>query len=397
MNTERLDGSARAARSRERRILIGSAAAYTIPMVVIWLQPFLLAEILAVKATTEASAGLLVTAEMTALSLSSLMCVKFGRGIPYIRIAILGMVLAAIGNALSFFASSYWWLFATRIIAGAGEGTPLMVGNAAVAGIADPDRAYAKITAFSIVVSAALIYAAPALSPVSGGRATAASLLACCILLSPAVILMPRSYRFDPVEDTARRDSGRISPTVILTLVAFSCFTIVNASTWSFFSLIGQRTGLTAGAVNHAIAVSIVFSIAGSLAANWVGSRWGRFVPVGTGLVAVTIALWCLSVTHNVSLYRGSMDLNMFASYFAIPFFFGYAAGADSTGRGSAWMGAVIPLSFTLGPLLGGIIFGQFGYRIMGPITLLSDAIAFVLILYVERTSVPAARAVIAP
>ena len=397
MNMESLDAPAGVANARERRILIGSAAAYTIPMAVIWLQPVLLAEVLAVKGTTEASAGLLVTAEMTALSVSSLMCVRFGKGIPYIRIALLGMVLAAIGNALSFFASSYWMLFATRIIAGAGEGTPLMVGNAAVAGVADPDRAYAKITAFSIVVSAVLIYVAPALGPVSGGRATAASLLACLILLFPPVILMPRSYRFDPVMAAARTAAGRISPTIILTLVAFSCFTLVNASTWSFFFLIGQRTGLTADAVNHAISVSIVFSIAGSLAANWVGRRWRRFLPVGIGLVGVTIALWCLSVTRSVSLYRGSMDLNMFASYFAIPFFFGYAAAADPTGRGSAWMGAVIPLSFTLGPLLGGIVFGQFGYKIMGPITLASDAIAFVLILYVERTSVQAARPAVIP
>lgn len=91
-------------RSLDLRVLIASAAAYTIAIATTWLQPVLVAELLAVRGTTEASAGLVLAVEMVAVSLSSAAYAKFGKGASFLTIAFIGTLLAAVGNVLSIVA-----------------------------------------------------------------------------------------------------------------------------------------------------------------------------------------------------------------------------------------------------------------------------------------------------
>ena len=370
--------------SLDRRVLIASAAAYTIAIATNWLQPVLVTEILAVKGATEASAGLVVAVEMVAVALSSAACTKFGKGLSFLAIALAGTMVAAIGNVLSLVAPNHLSLLAARVLCGIGEGAPYMVCNAALARVADPDRAYAKINVSTIMLGTALIYVAPLVGHVTGGRMAYPTLLVCFAVLLPILFVMPRTERYTPAETPMGQE--RVNSLWIL-MMSFGAvaFGMTYGAMWSFCLVLGERTGLSSDAVTHAIAVAIMVALGGSLLASAMGSRFGRLAPLGVGLIVLTSAMVCVSNTHHPRVYSIAMGIDMIAVYFLQPYFFGYAAAADPSGRAPATLGAAFFFSIAIGPYLGGILFERFGYSVIGWVAIVANSFAFAIFFFVDK------------
>ena len=366
-------------RQQDRRVLIASATAYAVACAASWMQPLLLVEILRFKGGTAASAGLVLTVEMLALSLSSIFYARVATGVSFTAIAIGGTTLAIIGNVLSLVAKDHVSLLATRILCGLGEGATLMVASAALARFDDPDRAYGKINAFSILTGSLLIYAAPFLGRWTIGPTTFPALLLFMLLLLPVLLIMPRGEHLRPaLEDTPV--TSRFNPRLLIIGLAVLIASVTNAAVWSFCFAFGSRAGLGAATLNTVMAIAILFALAGSVLAGAIGSRHGRTLPFAMGLTIVSFASFTLSHTTHPLSFEVAMAAYLTAMYFIIPYFFGYAAAEDPSGRGAAMIGAIFLLSFAIGPYLGGIISQQFGYRPMGWLVLIADSIAFLML-----------------
>lgn len=368
-------------RQQDGRVLVASAAAYAVACAASWMQPLLLVEILRFKGGTEASAGLVLTVEMLALSLSSIFYARVATGVSFATVAIGGTTVAIIGNVLSLVVPDHVSLLATRILCGLGEGATLMVASAALARFDDPDRAYGKINAANILTGSLLIYAAPFLGGWTGGPTTFPTLLLFMLLLLPVLLIMPRGERLRP--PPAGEDglaAGSFSPRLLIIGLAVLIASVSNAAVWSFCYVFGSHAGLGVAALNTIMAVAILFALAGSLLASVIGSRHGRTLPFAAGLIIVSFASFTLSHTTHPLAFEVAMAAYLTAMYFLIPYFFGYAAAEDASGRGAAMIGAIFLMSFAIGPYLGGIISQQFGYRPMGWLVLIADSIAFLLL-----------------
>jgi MFS family permease len=204
---------------------------------------------------------------------------------------------------------------------------------------------------------------------------------------------MPRAERLEQTVPSRERNNWHgPSPTIILILLALLAVTLANAIMWPFYFVFGIQAGLAADAVNHAIAVSILFALGGSALASLVGCRYGRLAPAALGLIVVGGSLFLLCHTTDPFLYRLSVDLDMLGSYFLFPYLFGYAATEDPSGRGAATIGAGIPVSFTIGPVLGGMLVQNFGNGVMGWAAALGNILAFALLALVDRALAGKAR-----
>jgi predicted MFS family arabinose efflux permease len=378
-------------KSLDLRVLIASAAAYTIGIATNWMQPVLVVEILSVKGTTETSAGLIVAVEMIAVALSCAACAKIGRGVSFLTIALIGTIVAALGNVLSLVAPSHPALLAARVLCGIGEGAPYMVCNAALARIADPDRGYAQINVSTIVCGIVLIYIAPIVGHFAGGHMAYPTLLICSVVLLPALLLMPRTERYMPIESVTGKDHTKTLSIVVMSFGAF-IFTMTYGALWSFCLVLGERTGLDAAEVTHALTVAVIFALAGSFLASVIGIRFGRVGPLGISLAIITIATVCISNTTHPTIFLVSLSVDMLTVYFLQPYFFGYAAAVDPSGRGPATLGAALFISVAVGPFLGGLLFERFGYSVIGWVAIVANSVSFAIFYVVDRNLARATR-----
>ena len=367
-------------------MLIAAVAANAIALSTNWLQPVLLVEILTLKGMSGASAGLVLSVEMLALSVSSALCAKLPRGTPFLPIALAGALTAGLGDLLSILAPDYRLLLASRILCGVGEGATMMVYSASLARFADPERAYGVVNVVSVLCGAILVYAAPAIGHFTGGRVTFPTLLAWIVLMIPALLLMPRSERLADSNSGATPAGGPVlSRSIVVIAVACFLFSVTGAAMWSFYFVIGGRTGLEADAINRAIAVATMLSLIGSLAASVMGSRFGRRVPISLGLVLVAGAIFWITHTQSATVYRLAMAVDLIGIYFLLPLFFGFAAAEDRGGRGAAMIGSAFFAGLAFGPWFGGVIFERFGYESMGWIAVVVNCVTAVLAICVDR------------
>jgi len=367
------------------RILIASSAACTVGFATILVQPVLLAEILTSREMSEASAGFILTIEMLAVAVASALCTRVFVGKRFFAIALIGTTLAALGNGLSFVTTGYGALLATRLLCGLGEGAALMVSGAAPARLPEPERAYAKINTVTIVIGTLLVYITPAVGRFIAGPVIFVVLLLCSAVLTPAILLMPRTERFATLEAWDQGVAPRtLSTTMVLVWISFFAFVTINSAIFSFCAVIGERAGLSADGVSTAIAVATLASLVGCALAGLVGLRLGRVVPMVVGVIVVAVALVALSNAHNAATFWLATSVQMIGDYFLMPYFQGYAAEEDPTGRGVAAINASIPLSYAVGPFLGGVVAQEFGFGTLGWIAILVNLLVIGMVLSIQ-------------
>jgi predicted MFS family arabinose efflux permease len=370
------------------RVLVAAAAAYAVAQSTSWLQPVLLNEILNLKGTTNASAGFVLSVEMAALALSAAACSRLKPGISFFSVALTGAILSALANVGSLATSDYASLAGARFLCGLGEGATLMSATTALARFANPDRAYGAINVVNILLGTALVYAAPIVGHLARGHMTFPTLIVYVAVLSPALLLMPRSERLQSYSTSLNSHAVRSLPRSLVVIgVACLLCGITSAAMWAFYFVIGERTGLNANSINDAIALAAFLSLAGSAAAGILGNRFGRVLPIACGLIALAVAIFSVTHTRSPLVFRLAMGLHLAGIYFLLPYLYGFAAAEDRAGRGTGVISAAFFTTLAIGPYFGGFLFELAGYESMGWLALIANAAAVFLVMYANKIS----------
>jgi MFS family permease len=372
-------------KSRRVGLFIAASAASIVAWSPTWLQPVMLAEFVSHGTMTHAAAGLIITFEMVSISVSAILYARI-RQASVRSIGIGGLCIAAVGDSCALTAYGFGALLVTRMIAGIGEGALLMAANATLARFEQPDRAYARTYVVTNIMASVVFYVIPTMGAVFARPATFPALLSLLALTLPGVLALPRdralakSTRKIPALAPLRGDRRPVA------LIAISLFAylLVIAAAWPTYVIIGVQTGLSAGEATHALAVAELCAFAGSLLASLVGTRFGRFLPLALGICLVESTLFTLTHTNDAWFFRLGIGAVMCGSYFVVPYFYGYAAAQDKSGRGAAVVGALAPLSFAVGPYLSGIILEHGTVGIVGWFALLAGLITVALVWKVD-------------
>jgi len=378
------------------RLLLGAAAATCIANISWWMQPQIVNDVITGLKASESAAGFVVTTEFVVLALTSFVIARLAHGISYLAICLAGLVFALGGALATLAVSGYGALIITRALTGAGEGAFLMVSTAAVAHVANPDRAYGQLNIVNIILGAAMSLGLPFLLERFGAHALAFRLLA--TLMAVLVVLalaMPRAERYNPPATSGGH--GAISGRVIALACAIFLVGVASAAMWSFYVVLGLRTGLAAPAVDTAIGYSVVSALPAGILATLIGARFGRLNPMAVAMLIMSGAIFVLTYSKDPTAFRVGTCINMAGIYFLIPYFFGCAAAEDASGRAAAIAGGAFLLTGGAGPYLGGSLMEYLGVSSIAWFMLIADAAAAAIFFWLERSHRHALAAAPAP
>lgn len=369
--------------SSQWRLLLAAAAATCIANISWWLQPQIVNDVMSGFKSSEAAAGLVVTAEFAAMALTSFVIARLAHGISYRRICLAGLVFAFGGALATLTVSGYGALIVTRALTGVGEGAFLMVSTAAVAHLANPDRAYGQINIVNIVLGASMSLGLPFLLARFGAEALSFRLLAALmVVLVILALAIPPAERYNPPTASAGRGvSGRV--------IALACgvflVVVASAAIWSFYVVLGLLTGLAAGDVDAVIGYAVLSALPAGILATFFGARFGRSIPMALAMLASVGAVFVLTYSKDPTAFRICACINVAGIYFLIPYFFGCAAAEDASGRAAAIAGGAFLLTGAAGPYLGGLLMEYLGVQSIAWFMLVSDAVAAAIFFWLER------------
>lgn len=375
-------------------VLAACSACYCVANATWWMQPVLIDQLVAVRGLTASAAGLIVTAEMVAMSATSFVLAKVLKGGRFLTLGAAGTLFAIAASFISLRVSANFPpLLITRVLVGLGEGFPFMVANTALVCFADRDRAFARMSLVNVLFGVALVGLAPMVSGHDGARnALTALLLSLCVLL-PVVFLMPSSYT--PAEENPAQENSlahvplKSQVGLRVALLSFATFIVALGSgiMWCFYGLIGSHTGLSSPAVNSTITASILSAIAGTLAAALLGKSFGRLIPVSIAVVLTTCAVIALSRHPGPWAFRIGACMNAATIYFMTPYLFAAGSVQDASGRGATFVGGAFLLSGAVSPYFGGVLLDSVGMEVVGILVVFTSILAWAAFAYVERRS----------
>jgi len=345
-----------------------------------YLMPLLLESVAQTYRISEAAAGPVMGAQLAAFAIAAVGLSPWLARLSPRRGATLALCLIILGNLLS--ASQPWvsLLVTGRVLTGFGEGAVGAIATAVLARTQDPDRAFARVFAAAVVLALLIFLCLPGLM---AGRD--ARVLFIAISLVPLFAIPAVAFLSDRVAAMPDRPSGRPGATsvpAIVVCVALALFSISANAYYVYLERIATGIGMTPATIGNAFAAGTVFALAGPLAAQWLGTRRGRILPLS--IACALVGGGGFLATHAVTPLAmvAGMAVSSAALMFGAPYFLGFAAELDPAGRIAAAARGFHVAGAAFAPALAGGILGLTGaYASIGWMSLVAAAAALVLVM----------------
>lgn len=331
-----------------------------------------------------AGSGMLGTAELLAIALTSIAVSPRVTSWNLSRLAVGGALLAAAAELLTLAADAGPALFAARITVGVGCGAVYAAVCAIAAGTGQPDRVFAAGTALMnggfLVLFAVLPHVSAALGPQAVFPALGL-LLAC---------FAPFLGRLPPSPGLAAETEGqrsRAAPAAVVSHFAgLVCLNLGLGATWGFAERMGLDAGATPVEVGNILSASMLPMIGGCLLATVLGARYGRTLPVLVASLCCAISAFGMAAGLSVAVYTASVMLYGAAYLFVGPYVIsGIPSALDPSGRLAAAAGGTMWLSYSLGLTAGGLIVDLASTRGIGWLALVGCSAAAPLFFAASR------------
>ncbi|MDG2434113.1 MAG: hypothetical protein P8M55_00560 [Gammaproteobacteria bacterium] len=324
-------------------ILIGCAGVY-----MVFGMPFFVGGMLSELSFNQSDANLVSSAEISGMSLSSLLGIIWVGKYNWRIVARLALLAIIIGNIISCYISDFNTLLTVRFLTGLlGHGTAFALGVAAIGATSEPDKNFGFSVASQVIMgslTALFIPQAIAKYGLTGMCAPA-------ILLGIIALFFTSNLAVSTGKKTASKlTSNRL---LILPILALIIMVVWQMGVGPFFNNLvpyGISMNLAADDVGRALFLSTALSIIGPLSASALASRINKNVAICCALTTQVIII--LSFQGEITWVGFALRVILFqtAWNFVGPFLMGLIASVDESGNYSV----LIPAS-----QLGGIAIGH--------------------------------------
>lgn len=337
--------------------------AYALAAAIFNISPFVVGAYMDGLAQSEAQAGFMVTAEMTVIAAIAFLLAPSISTWSHKTQLLVGLALIGIGNILSAFAADYYALLVLRIIAGSGAGFLFVYANTCIGRSGDAVRWYGFSSVSSGITGVILLAFLPWAIGLWAQNGVYYALLVFALIFLPFALSDKQSGVDETRQIQATAKVDRITPTVlVLLIVTLFIVQLTQSSYYVFVERMAGDVGLSGLSIGKVIATAYVFAIVASAMAAWLGTRWGRLLPLvlSLGLHSAAIVVTC--TTQDPTLLAASVIVQTFAYFFSIPFQIGLAAELDDTGKMANIAAGIFFFGMAIGPYFGGSIIERFGY-----------------------------------
>ncbi len=334
---------------------------------------------------SQAQAGYILSAEMSAFALTTIaMTVIVGRIRSRLLIgaALLGLIA---GNLLSILLLGSDAFVAGRILVGIASGVLVPLGFSAIALTSDPDRYFGVMIACVLIYGALVLGALPVVFAFGGFAAL-------LVVFAAFGALGLIGVRWFP--EPAPPDQGAVGTPGDRRLTShgwaalggmLAYFTAIGAF-WAYAALMGKAAGLTDQEVATALSVSQLAGIAGTLVPMMLGTRFGRGWPLTVGIAAGIVPMAVFVGPFGAAVYLIMIAVYNFGWNVTHPYLLGTFASLDQSGRIVVYATAMQKIGLALGPALAAVLIDGTYYRRSLILAIALAALCLVLVLPAART-----------
>ncbi len=311
-----------------------------------------------------AQAGLLGSLEILAIAVTSILMATRVAIWSWRRMALWGASLAAVAQLSSAFTDTFLVLALCRSLAGMGAGCVLAAVNTVIAVSADPERMYGRVSAVMASAFALLLVVLPSLAQ-AGGHQIVYLLLAA--LVAGAIPLIKRLPNRQEIETQRYVEPARIPwGMAALLLLAMSFMYVSQGGIYSSTERIGTGLGIDPGTIGLMLSSSTLAGVCGAAIAGWMGTRWGRALPLLAGVFLSGAACLSIAFASNHGGYLFGVLLYGGVFLFTSPYVLGAAAALDPQGRLAAAAIGYQLIAYGMGPVIFGLVARDASYAATG-------------------------------
>ena len=340
---------------------------------------------------TPRQVGFLLSADMTASTLSSFSARYWIHRCYWRRVLPLAIVLAVIPNLLCALADGYWGFLSLRCLAGLGIGMMTVFMYATISASENPDREFACAMSLQVFTGALLLQGAPYLLNAWGADAL---FIAMALLVTLPLLCFRAVPRCNPLTTAAiagaeaPATSARLDRVTVFGLLAVGFFFASMNSIWSFMERIGDAKGFATEFIATTLSISLLFSFAGALLPAWLAGKVKRIAMIFTGYLLLFIAIFAIGRQPAPVTYLAAMCVYNFFYSFVIPFQNGWIASLDESGRTIVLLPVLQGVGIALGPALAGMVIVAEQYAIVTYLSMALLVCSLALFSLMHRTGI---------
>lgn len=337
-------------------------------------------------------AGAVAAAQLLATALVSLALAGRAARPGRVRMARIGLAIAAVGFIAAWLGPSAPVLAVANVVAGAGLGAVFAAASAALSSTPDVDRATTLTVLCSTLAIAALILAVPLANRIGGGTASFAVLAACCLAGALLVRGLPELPGAAGAAGAAASVAGpRLSPVYVAAVVLFG---ITEQGLWSYAAVFGGEAGLDEAESALVLGIAAIGALAGVPLAALLRRRWGPVVALaavmaaGTGAKFAVVALPAAAAGGATATAFGVAAVVWQICYLAVlVLVLAVAGNLDPSGRWVAASAGALALGTGIGPAVIGFGVENLGGPGLGLCVVAGAAAAAIPVLRVAARS----------
>ena len=256
---------------------------------------------------TQSQLGFVAGIELAALAAGSLTGLYWQRRWNWRRVTLVSLLLGVIANASCMVLHDFVSVCIARGAVGLAGGFLCGVYSAFLANIKSPGRMIAVTTFIQITVEAVFLFSTTSVFDRLGSSGLFVLMAALLAILIPFLGVLPPGWPMEAPAAARATASATYSWRGYALLLSFVPFVLVQTGVYTFLGEFGQMAAhLSVEQTLRAIAISVVLSSLGSVAAYVLNDRAGLLLPIGAA-TAVMIATVCAMIMASRS---GSMFLS---------------------------------------------------------------------------------------
>ena len=290
----------------------------------------------------------------------------------------IGIGLVLLAQGLSLIADTPLSFGLGRMLSGLAFGLIFSIIAAAGSKAEKPEKTFAAAGAMQLVICSGLNPLLGYSSERFGTEGVLGALAVWCVILAiPVIAFAPRVHRSQNIKSISPTGGGNVRLLAVVgVLVVMTLFSMANGSVSNFMAVIPASFGLTGSTLGVGLSVVSLVGALGGVAANTLGTRIGRVIPLFVGLLVFGLSsLWVMQVQTPATYYAAYTTL-VISYIFIQPYILGLAAAIDPKGRvASATASALIIVG--AGAAWGAAaIATRYGFAAVGWIALILSLVA---------------------
>lgn len=337
----------------------------TLSVVVLFVAPVLIGAMVELLGFSEAQAGYVISIELAGMSLATFLALYLSSRCNWRTILLAALSGMVLGNLASYFASEFTSLLGIRFLVGIAAGVSMSTCFAIIGLTRDPDRTFGLYVTGQLLFGSLGLYFLPRFFSVLGFNFVYLIVALLIFALLFLLRFLPQAGR--PTEDDKSSQLSNDRPGIARIfaycgLLAIFVYYVGQYGVWAYLERMAFESALANDTIGEILSLATIVGILGALSAAMLSARYGRFLPIGFGILLSLFSMRMLLGQIEQRQFLIAACILSFTFNFVLPYIMACIANVDVTGRLLILSNLFSGAGLAAGPALAAMLQEKSGY-----------------------------------